>query len=185
MKHSIRKLFIIIGTLVLVSAVCGMQYVPAETRSPTEYQVKAAFLYNFTKFVEWPERAFSSSAAPLNICIMGNNPFNTYLDDISDNKVKGRPISIQVNPGSEKLDQCHILFISATEKNQLAHVIRRLQNAGVLTVADMEGFTNAGGMINLIMKDNKVSFDINLRMARLSGLKVSSQLLKLANTVQE
>ena len=89
------------------------------------------------------------------------------------------------DPGIEKLDQCHILFICASEKNQLSNIIQRLNNASVLTVADMEGFTSAGGMINLVMQDNKVSFDINLKSARLAGLKISSRLLKLANTVRE
>ncbi len=169
----------------LVTAVCGMQHVPAETRPPTEYQVKAAFLYNFAKFVEWPDRAFSGSTAPLNICVVGKNPFNEYFDDIRDKTVGGRPISIQVNPDSEQLDLCHILFISSSEKHHLAQLIHKLENAGVLTVADMEGFTGAGGMINLFMQDNKVSFDINLKSARRAGLKVSSRLLRLAHTVQE
>ena len=185
MKYRARKILIIMFTLAVVIAVCGMQYVPAEMRPPTAYQVKAAFLYNFAKFVEWPDTAFSNSSAPLNICMLGKNPFDATLDDIRDKTVRGRPLSIRMNPGIENLDQCHILFISASEKNQVHQIIQGLNNASVLTVADMEGFTSAGGMINLIMQDNKVSFDINLKSARLTRLKMSSQLLKLAHTVKE
>jgi len=185
MKHSAKKILTIMLAIVGVFAVCGTQYVPAETRPPTEYQVKAAFLYNFTKFIEWPDTAFSDNMAPVKICILGENPFNASLDAIRDKTVRGRPLSIRMNPVIEKLDQCHILFISASEKKQLSHIIHGLNNASVLTVADMEGFTSAGGMINLVMQDNKVSFEINLKSARLAGLKISSQLLKLANTVKE
>lgn len=175
----------IVCFICVVITVSATRHAAAEVRPPTEYQVKAAFLYNFTKFVEWPDAAFSGSTAPLNICIMGKNPFSTYLDDLQDKTVRGRQISIRMNPASEKLDRCHILFISASEKNQLSYIIQRLENASVLTVADMEGFTAAGGMINLVLKDNKVTFDVNLKTARFAGLKVSSQLLKLAHKVQE
>jgi len=185
MKYSVRKVLIVIFTFIAAIAVCGTPYAPAETRPPTEYQVKAVFLYNFAKFVEWPDTAFSSSKAPVNICILGKNPFDAALDDIRDKTVRGRPLSIRMNPDIDKLNQCHILFISASEKNQLSYIIQRLNNASVLTVADMEGFTSAGGMINLVMQDNKVSFDINLKSARLAVLKISSRLLKLANTVRE
>lgn len=185
MKNSVKKILTIMFMFTLVIALCGTQYVLAETLPPTEYQVKAAFLYNFAKFVEWPETAFSGSKAPLNICILGENPFNESLDDIRDKTVSGRPLSIRMNPGIEMLAQCHILFISASEKNRLSSIIHRLSNVRVLTVADMDGFTNAGGMIKLVMRDNKVSFDINLKSARLAGLKISSRLLKLANSVRE
>ena len=185
MKGNAKKILTIMFMLMVVTAGHGTPSVSAESRMPSEYQVKAAFLYNFAKFVEWPETALSSSMAPLNICILGKNPFNASLDDIRGKTVSGRPLSIRINPDIEKLDQCHILFICASEKNQLSNIIQRLNNASVLTVADMEGFTSAGGMINLVMQDNKVSFDINLKSARLAGLKISSRLLKLANTVRE
>jgi len=185
MKYNAEKISTIMFMLMVVTAVYGSRSVSAESRTPSEYQVKAAFLYNFAKFVEWPDTAFTSNSAPLNICILGNNPFNASLDDIRDKTVRGRPLSIRMNPDIDKLNQCHILFISASEKNQLSYIIQRLNNASVLTVADMEGFTSAGGMINLVMQDNKVSFDINLKSARLAGLKISSRLLKLANTVRE
>ena len=185
MKYHAKKILTIMFTVMVVTAVYGAPSVSAESRMPSEYQVKAAFLYNFAKFVEWPDTAFTSKSAPLNICILGKNPFNASLDDIRDKTVSRRPLSIRMNPGIEKLDQCHILFISASEKNQLSYIIQRLNNASVLTVADMEGFTSAGGMINLVMQDNKVSFDINLKSARLAGLNISSRLLKLANTVRE
>jgi hypothetical protein len=185
MKGNAKKILTIMFMLMVVTAGHGTPSASAESRMPSEYQVKAAFLYNFAKFVEWPETALSSSMAPLNICILGKNPFNASLDDIRDKTVSGRPLSIRMNPDIEKLDQCHILFICASEKNQLSYIIQRLNNASVLTVADMEGFTSAGGMINLVMQDNKVSFDINLKSARLAGLKISSRLLKLANTVRE
>ena len=185
MKYSVRKVLSVIFTFIAAIAVCGTPYAPAETRPPTEYQVKAVFLYNFAKFVEWPETALSSSMAPLNICILGKNPFDGSLDVIRDKTVRGKSLIVTRNPSIEKLGSCHVLFISASEKNQLSQIIRSLKNVSVLTVGDMEGFTLTGGMINLVMRDNKVAFDINLKSARHAGLRISSQLLRLANTVQE
>ena len=185
MKYSAKNILIIIFTVIVVITVSGRRSVPAQSRTVSEYQVKAAFLYKFAQFVEWPDTAFSSNAASLNICILGKNFFNESLNDIRDKTVRGRRLSIRTNPSIDNLDQCHVLFISNSEKNQLSHILHRLNNTSVLTVADMEGFTSAGGMINLVMQDNKISFDINLKSARLAALKVSSRLLKLASTVQE
>jgi hypothetical protein len=171
--------------LISFFAFCGPLYAPADTLTPTEYQVKAAFLYNFTKFVEWPDKAFSNSTTPLNICILGRNPFENSIDIISDKSVQERITTVKMNPDSIQLNQCHILFISESENNRMAAILNRLDHSSVLTVADTEGFTSAGGMINLIMRDKKVCFEINLKAARKAGLKISSQLLSLAVRVQE
>jgi len=185
MKYAAISFLKIMFTFTAIIAVFGTQSVPAESRTPSEYQVKAAFLYNFAKFVEWPDTAFSDTLAPLNICILGKNPFDGSLDVIRDKTVRGKSLIVTRNPSIEKLGSCHVLFISASEKNQLSQIIRSLKNVSVLTVGDMEGFTLTGGMINLVMRDNKVAFDINLKSARHAGLRISSQLLRLANTVQE
>lgn len=179
------KVFKFIIILISFSVFCCAQYAPAESHIPTEYQVKAAFLYNFSKFVEWPDKAFSNNTTSINICVLGRNPFGNSIDSISDKSVQGRTIQIIINPDSEHLNKCHILFISESEKGRLARIFNLLNYSSVLTVADLEGFASAGGMINLIMKDKKVSFEINLKAARKADLKISSQLLKLAVMVQE
>jgi hypothetical protein len=146
-----------------------------------EYQIKAAFLFNFAKFVEWPPDAFPQNNSPIVIGVLGQNVFGHYLEDtIRDKTVQNRPFVIKEFKSVEEAVHCHILFVSASMKDSLPAVIDNLHNASTLTVSDTDQFIKAGGMINFVIEDNKVRFQINAEAAKKAGLKISSKLLSLA-----
>jgi hypothetical protein len=150
-----------------------------------EYQVKAAYLYNFAKFVEWPEGSFRDSSSPIKICVLGSDPFGKSLDDLGSKSVGNRKLEIERLQQADRTKACHILFISAVEKESPSAILRAVQKKSILTVGETKGFTKAGGIINLVKTGDKVSFEINRDAAERSGLKISSQLLKLAIIVKE
>lgn len=170
--------------LLLLALTCGVLHTRVQGQAANEYQVKAAFLYNFVKFVEWPAEAFSSGG-PLVIGVVGNDPFGSALDQaISGKNVSGRQLIIRRFKVGQDLRACHILFISSSEQNRLAQIIHSLRGASVLTVGEMGQFNQQGGIINFIMEASKVRFEINAGMAEQSGLKISSKLLALAKAVR-
>ncbi|HEY5838564.1 MAG TPA: YfiR family protein [Pyrinomonadaceae bacterium] len=147
----------------------------------SEYQVKAAFLYNFAKFVDWPGDALGNSNAPLIIGVMGDDPFGGALDQaISGKTINGRSLQVRRLRWGHDLRSCHILFISSSERKRLPQIIQSLRGASVLTVGDMGQFNQQGGIINFILEANKVRFEINSRGADQARLKISSKLLSLA-----
>lgn len=157
----------------------------AEDSVPQEYKVKAAFLYNFTLFVEWPAEAFSGNDSPLNICILGKSPFGDVLGSLKGKTVKTRKLVVRQINSVQEMRSCQVLFVSASEKMQLPNILAAAKNQNVLTVSDMDGFAEAGGIINFITLEDKVRFEINLKAAQQARLKISSQLLKLARDVIE
>ena len=172
----------VLAGLLLALSLCT----PAHATPPTtsEYQVKAAFIYNFLKFVEWPGDGLNS---PGTICvgILGRDPFEGALDEVQGKSAKGRKVVVLRFRSIEEVKGCDLVFISASEKGRMGPILNKLQNARVLTVADQEGFCEAGGMINLVSIKNRVGFDVNVAAASRARLKISSQLLKLARTVIE
>jgi hypothetical protein len=165
--------------LVLMLAVSG---VCAEEFQPSEYQLKAAFLFNFAKFVEWPAGAFSEAKSPMIIGVLGDNPFGAELErTIRDKTVNGRPLQIKEYRSLSEARACHILFVSNSEKKRLAEVFEGLRGTSVLTVGETEDFIESGGMISFVRESNKIRFQINDRAARTAGLKISSKLLNLAS----
>ncbi|MDG4597851.1 MAG: YfiR family protein [Candidatus Contendobacter sp.] len=150
-----------------------------------EYAIKAAYLYNFAKFVEWPPEAFASNDAPLWICIVGANPFGDALIMLSGKRVEDHPVEVRHLPAATGLDQCHIVFIGRLEQGQFKTVLARLARLPVLTVSDINDFARMGGMIGLVEADQRIRFDINLVTAQRANLKLSSQLLKLASIVEQ
>jgi len=154
---------------------------PAQEAKPTEYQIKAAFLFNFAKFIQWPPSAFSRPAAPLLIGILGENPFHDDLSRVVQSKsVDEHPISVVECHSTADAIHCHILFISSSERNRLPEIIRSLKGTCVLTVAEMDHFTENGGMINFFLDSTKIRFEINNDAAANAGLRISSKLLALA-----
>lgn len=151
--------------------------------SATEYQVKAAFLYNFTKFVEWPGDA--TSGPTLCVGVLGKDPFGEAIEGLKGKMAKGRKIKVMRFRRAEEAKDCDLLFVSASEKGHLTQILKNLQNSRALTVADQEGFCEAGGMINLVPVGNKVGFEVNVAAASRSRVRMSSHLLKLANKIFE
>jgi hypothetical protein len=169
----------------ITASVLGMTMfdVSAETKPSPEYLIKAAFLFNFAKFVEWPANAFKDDLSPINLYILGTDPFGPALDTLKDKTVKGRPFKIKWANKVDDIEACHILFISASEKENLKQILYAVRNSNTLTVSEIEGFAQTGGIINFIIVNKKVHFEINPEAAERRRLKISSQLLKLAKIV--
>lgn len=146
--------------------------------------MKAAFLFNFAQFVEWPTNAFSNPQTPLVIGIIGDDPFGATLDEIvRGENVNGHPLVIQRFRQVEEIKTCHILFINSSEKNRAMEIIGQLKGRSVLTVGDTEGFATNGGMIRFVTEKNKIRFRVNLEAAKAANLTISSKLLKAAGIV--
>jgi hypothetical protein len=157
----------------------------AQATVPLEYQVKATFLYNFSKLTEWPPETFSENTAELVIGIVGEDPFGGAIEKLAeDERQHGRKLVIKRLRWNEELKPCHVLFVSRSEKKHLRAILANVDGAGVLTVSEIEGFAASGGMIEFVFDDNRIRFDINREAALRGNLKISSRLLALAHTVR-
>jgi hypothetical protein len=158
----------------------------AQTSRPTEYQVKAAYLYNFGKFVEWPVAAVQPSGDSFDICVLGEDPFGASLDRaVANETIAGKHVVARQIPLPQDAAHCQVLFISSSENKRLKQILVSLGAASVLTVSDLPGFTEHGGMVQFVMEDNKVRFEVNSTSAQRAGLTLSSELLKVATTVRK
>ncbi len=153
----------------------------AEAEPSREYQIKAAFIYNFAKFTRWPAGSFSDAEAPLDFCIYGEDPFGGAFDAVAGKTIRGRRVAVRRIAAIEASAGCHLLFISDSEAERLTGILAALNDRPVLTVADMPDFARAGGIINLkTTEEDKLRFEINTGTAERAGLKFSSKLLNLA-----
>ncbi len=166
---------------------CLLAAAPARVRAQdalSEYQVKAAYLFNFLKFVEYPEESFADPLAPIVIGVVGEDPFGDALPQVVTGKtVQGRDLVIRIYHAGEDLRGAHILFISASERKRLPVILSSLRGSSVLTVSDTAGFLDAGGMIQFLNENGRVRFAINVDAASRAKLKMSSKLLSLAKVV--
>ena len=154
-------------------------------QTPREYEVKAAFLYNFVQFVEWPADAFLDAQSPVIIGILGDDPFGASLDEIvRDEKVNSRPLVIRHYQRVEDIKACQILFISQSENWRLEEILAGLKDRSILTVGDTDGFARRGGMIRFVTENNKIRFRINVEAAKTANLTISSKMLRLAEIVE-
>jgi hypothetical protein len=178
---------IAIGRNVAV-AFLGMMFLlntVAKAQDASEYQVKAAFLYNFAKFVEWPGNAGANPDAPVVIGVLGRDPFGREIDRAVEGKtVNGRRLMIKRFSSLEAYEYCHILFISSSERNNLPQIIAAVRNSSVLTVSETDRFAHIGGIINFVTIENRIRFEINQAAAERAGLKISSKLLSLGRVVR-
>lgn len=155
-----------------------------ELESVAEYQVKAAFLFSFAKFVDWPDSSFADAQAPIVIGVLGDNPFGDDLDRlVAGQTVKNRSIRIGKHRFGDDLRACHILFISESEHTRVPQVLASLQGASVLTVSDIDGFAKGGGVMQFILEEDRVHFVVNLDSATRAKLKINSKLLALAQVI--
>lgn len=168
----------------LLTAILALPAAAAAPPIPAT-EVKAVFLYNFTKFVEWPPESFPAPRSPLVIGVLGSDPFGAVLDQtVAGETVNGRPIEIRRFAHLADLEPCHILFISASQEERVPVILRRLRRRGTLTVADMAGFAARGGAIEFRIEGGRVRFEIGREAVDGAGLKVSARLLNLASTVR-
>jgi hypothetical protein len=175
-KRSIRTSCFGIAMLYLMPFAVQGQITPA-------HQVKAAFIYNFTQFVQWPSHAYEGSRSPFVIGILGENPFGSYLEElVKDEKVNGRSIEIRKFKNAADVERCHILFIN---KGDAAAIARSFRGRGTLTVSDEDNFAKDGGMIRFFTANNKIRLQINPAAARAANIDISAKLLRLAEIVEQ
>ncbi len=177
------------GRLRLLLIAClmtvGAGYPAALGQSVNEYQVKAAFLYNFAKFVEWPQGSFKGAADPITICVLGQDPFGPLLEDTVKGKtLDGRGFVVRHLSDVQQAGGCHILFVSSSERKHLQSIFEKITTAGVLTVGETAGFATQGGVVNFKLDEGKVRFEVNVDAAARKGLHISSNLLSLAEIVK-
>jgi hypothetical protein len=167
-------------TWILISAPC----LHAQKSSPTENEVKSAYLYNFGKFVEWPPKV-SSVGEFFTVCVLGDETFGSTLETTIDREsIDGKKVLVKRVARPQDAVSCRILFISSSQQGHVKEILAELDNTSVLTVSDMPEFTRRGGMIQFVVEANRVRFEVNLTSAERSGLTLSSQLLKVAVNVK-
>ncbi len=182
MVRSPRHLVAGLAAAVLAAAAAFSTPVGAGEHTPTEYEVKAAYLFNFARFVEWPSEAFTTAREPFAICVVGSDPFGSVLDTIlAGESVAGRSVIARRITLPADARGCQILFASGAERGPA--IVDAVDGRPILTVGDEEAFARRGGMVSFRREQNTVRFDVNPEAVRRSGLKMSSQLLNLARIV--
>ena len=198
-----------IPALVLLLAALASPTWASDTATEREYQLKAAFLYNFLAFVDGPrleppdsddEQNGEKEVEPIVIGVIGQDPFGTAFEPLKDKEVRGRPVAIrrfkglqwkveadgsktEDFPNFEQIRKCHILFVAASEREHIALILGRLKGDSLLTVSDVPGFLEAGGTINFVIEEKKVRFEINAAAAARAKLEIRSRLLRLAKRI--
>lgn len=158
----------------------------AQDNAPSEYAIKAAMIHKFAGFVRWPEDSFQTPSDPVILTVLGADPFGSELEDIMHgNTINGRRIVVQRVRDERHLTIGHILFISSSEQGRFHEILERLQGKALLTVSDTEGFCEQGGVVNFFRESKHIRFQINPSAAEREGIRISSQLLKLARIVRD
>jgi YfiR/HmsC-like len=174
-----KTLRILLIPLLLMLPPPGMAV--ADGAPSREYQLKAAFIFNFAQFVEWPQDAFAGPDAPLVIGIVGDNPFGGVLEQVvGGKKAGGRGIVVKYFPNANAIERCHVLFVSGSERDHMPQIVEKSARENTLTVGDFDDFTNSAGMIRFMTQDNRLRFEVNLDAMGRGRLRASAKLLKLA-----
>ena len=164
-----------------ISIVLGSQ---AAAQAPVEYQVKAAFIYNFLSFTQWPDAAFAGASDPLRICVFRSDPFAREMTStVRGEMVAGHPVTVDQIGTADDVGHCHVLFVPKGETAHTSELLRRGE-LPVLTVGESDQFLRDGGTVNFVIENGRVRFDVNQHAARDRGLNLSSKLLHLARSVR-
>lgn len=170
------------GWVILHPLLLGAAAGPQEA---SESRIKAAFLYNFCIYAEWPKKSFDEDSSPIVVGVLGKDPFGDALDaTLKDKKVNGRPFKIRRANRLEDLKSVHLLFVSPAEAENQKRILEAVRGSPVLVVGDTEGFVRRGGTIGFYVDENRVHFEINPDAASEAGIKLSSKLLNLARIVK-
>ena len=183
LRHASLNLTLAIG--LILQSVCGS--LAASAPALNEYELKAAFLYNFVKFTEWPAEESGKSDEPFIIGVVGKDPFGAALDKLIEGEtIHDKKIVARRFPRMDAaMANSHVLFISVSEEQNLAAILKLLDGQAVLTVSEIANFAQRGGIIDLKKENNRIIFEINLFTARRAGLAMNAQLLKLAKVVRD
>jgi hypothetical protein len=177
MRSRATSYLVLVAIWVLLISINGR----TQDSAPTEYQIKAAFIYNFARFVEWPSKAFAGAKSPMVIGVLGDNPFHEDLErTLHAKSIDDHPLVVKQFRSPMEATNCQILFISNSEKAHLPQILEGLKGASILTLGEMDHFTERGGMINFVAEGTKIRFQINNDAAANAGLRVSSKLLALS-----
>jgi hypothetical protein len=172
--------------LALLALIAAIGQVRAEDPVADEYPVKAAFLFNFAKFVEWPADAFKGPDDPFAICVLGQNPFRGALEDVVRNKtVAERGFVVREVSNAQQASKCHIVFVTASERKRFHTLLAELKGHSILTVGEAEDFVANGGVINFKLKDARVRIEVDTGAAERAKLRISSKLLSLAEITRK
>lgn len=176
-RHHFTRLLLVVTGLTGTAGAAGAAV-------SLEYRVKAAYLYNFVKFTEWPAEAFRAPGTPYHICVLGSDPFGPDLEAAAqDHLVRERRIAIRRIARVESAGGCHVVYVAASERARLGDIIRTLASAPTLTVGDDQDFIRRGGCVRFYLVENRVRFEINLAAADRARLRLSAKLLSLARVV--
>ena len=157
----------------------------AQNSKPTDFQVKAAYLYNFGRFVEWPTKTAPTRGDAFTVCVLGQDPFGPALDaTLAGETIDGKRVVAKRISAPQESGNCQILFLSLAEDGRLNKIIETVDKQAILTVSDMPQFAERGGMIQFVVEGNRVRFQVNLTATQRAGLKLSSELLKVATAVR-
>lgn len=173
----------LMGMVLALSLTLGVAPHVSMADSSREYQLKAAYLLNFARFVYWPEQSFESNDSAFTICVYGDNPFDGSLNNLSSKQINNRPIEIRFFAQAKAEPQCQIAFFPETAQSMYVSMKQQLP-AYMLTVSEYDGFCDDGGMIEFIQVDNKIRFEINLTSSTAHGIKYRSQLLEVAERLR-
>jgi hypothetical protein len=182
--NAIRHIKLLMYTLLFALLVCQSNLSQAADRPTNEYSIKAAFLYNFSRFVSWPEKVAQHNDE-FELCVIGNDPFGKVLDTLSGKSVHGQPLKVRRLTDGAITGACQLVYIGESETKQFARLLGMVRARPVLTVSDIDDFAMHGGIIRFKLDNKKVRFDINVDAAERAGLKISSRLLSLATIVRE
>ena len=164
----------------LLASLFNASSIRVSAQTVNEYQVKAAFILNFAKFVEWPSDAFDDGGGTLVVGVIGDDPFGSALDRLSGNTASGRRLKIKRFRWGDNLRVCQILFISNSEGRHLGKIMESIKGTSILTIGEMPQFNQSAGMIRFVIQNNKVRFEINAAAAGQARLRISSKLLALS-----
>jgi hypothetical protein len=163
----------------------GISSARAQEARPSEYDVKAAYLFNFSRFVEWPAKTAETADGSFAICVLGRDPFGTALNTtVARETIAGKTVVAKQIISPQDADHCRVLFISSSEDRRLKQILDVLGTASILTVSDLPRFTERGGMVQFVLAENRVRFEVNSATTGRAGLILSSELLKVAVNVR-
>lgn len=177
-----QKKFLVVILLVWIASATAIPTAHGQEKAIGEYDVKAAFIYNVAKFVEWPDTS-PDNKSTLTIYILGDAPFGSALDTIRGKTIKGKTVVVKKTNSLNMLENGDILFISNSEKEKLEQILNRISRLPILTVGDTESFAKNGVIVNFYIEDKKIRFEINIEAANRAGLRISSNLLKLGKII--
>lgn len=172
--------------VLLLIIYCALPFFPqnafAQKTKPGEYQVKAAFLYNFMKFIDLPDEAFKDTSN-ITVCMIGEDPFEGNMELLRGKPVKNRAVTVKHIKAVHQATDCHVLYISPSEKENITQILKETEGRSLITIGDTEGFAQQGVIINFFLEQDMVRFEINTNAAKAAKIQISSKLLKLAKII--